>query len=81
MIVEMCSMTRRCCRHPQTLQDFHQLFDVGHVQPHGRLVEHIQRVLALAARDIHAKRVGATFASSATSLILWLSPPESVGLG
>ena len=38
-----------------------QLFDVGHVQADGGLVEHVQRVLALAARRVDAERIGAHF--------------------
>ena len=39
----------------QTLQDFHQLLDVRHVQSDGGFVEHVQGVLALAARDIDVR--------------------------
>ena len=46
-------------RIDQTLQHLHQLLDVRHVQPDGRLVEHIQGVLSFAARDVDADRVGA----------------------
>ena len=66
----------------QPVQHADQLFDVGHVQADGRLVEHVERVLlAPAARPGAAARaLPRTFASSVTSLMRCASPPESVGL-
>jgi hypothetical protein len=60
----------------ETMQNLQQLLDVGHVQTHRRLIEHIQRVLPSRRA---ASRPGAsvrTFASSVTSLMRWLSPPD-----
>src|SRR5882672_2923972 len=42
----------------QTMQDAHEFLDICHVQADRRLIEHIQGVLALAARLIDAKGIG-----------------------
>ena len=45
----------------QSMQHAQQLFHIRHVQAHRGLVEHVKRVLPLAARDVLSERVGAHF--------------------
>ena len=45
----------------QAMQHLQEFLDIGHVQADRRLVEHVERVLALAARDVQAERIGADF--------------------
>jgi hypothetical protein len=62
----------------QAVQHADQLVHVGHVQAHGGLVQHIQRVRRLLAAPATSSR---TLVSSVTSLMRWASPPDSVGEG
>ena len=43
----------------QPMQYPQQLFHIRHVQAHRRFIEHVKRVLSLAARDVVSELVGA----------------------
>jgi sulfoxide reductase heme-binding subunit YedZ len=62
----------------QPVQHADQLLHVGHVQAHGGLVQHVQRVRRFWPRRVTSSR---TLLSSVTSLMRCASPPLSVGEG
>jgi hypothetical protein len=60
----------------QAVQHADELFHVGHVQAHGGLVQHVQRVRRAVPRRVTSSR---TLLSSVTSLMRCASPPTASG--